>query len=53
IEGLKKTKNQNMADLCGVAKDLKNRFVSFRIEHVMREFNSEADAQANKALNLR
>ncbi|GAB2222803.1 hypothetical protein Droror1_Dr00016930 [Drosera rotundifolia] len=53
IEGLWKTKNQNMADLCGVAKDLKNRFVSFRIEHVMREFNSEADAQANKALNLR
>ncbi|KAL9256647.1 Ribonuclease HI-like protein [Drosera capensis] len=53
IEGLWKTKNQNMADLCGVAKELKNKFVSFRIEHVMREFNAEADAQANKALNLR
>ncbi|GMY13426.1 ribonuclease hi [Fagus crenata] len=53
IQGVWKTKNQNMADLCKVAKDLKDKFVSFQINHVLREFNSEADAQANLAINLK
>ncbi|KAF3952207.1 hypothetical protein CMV_022217 [Castanea mollissima] len=52
IQGLWKTKNQNMADLCKEAKELKDKFVSFQINHVLREFNSEADAQANQAVNL-
>lgn len=53
IQGLWKTKNQNMADLCKEAKELKDKFVSFQINHVLREFNSEADAQANQAVNLK
>lgn len=53
IQGLWKTKNQNMADLCKEAKALKDKFVSFKIEHVLRDFNSEADAQANLAINLK
>lgn len=53
IEGVWKTKNQNMADLCQVAKQLKEKFTSFEINHVLREFNAEADVLANRAINLR
>ncbi|XP_031406317.1 uncharacterized protein LOC116214937 isoform X8 [Punica granatum] len=53
VQGLWKIKNQNMANLCKVAKELKEKFASFEIKHVLREFNSEADAQANLAVNLR
>ncbi|KAJ9683489.1 hypothetical protein PVL29_019178 [Vitis rotundifolia] len=52
FQGLWKTKNQNMANLCEEAKELGKKFSSFQIEHVLREFNSEADAQANLAVNL-
>lgn len=52
IQGLWKTKNQNMADLCKVAKELKDKFTWFEINHVEREWNSEADAQANLAVYL-
>lgn len=53
VQGHWKTKNQNMTNLCKVAKDLKDKFVSFHISHVERACNSEADAQANLGLNLR
>ncbi|KAK4778891.1 hypothetical protein SAY86_006419 [Trapa natans] len=53
VRGLWKIRNQNMAALCKVAKELKDKFVTFEINHVLREFNSEADAQANLALSLR
>ncbi|XP_002517391.2 uncharacterized protein LOC8280573 [Ricinus communis] len=53
IKGLWKIKSQNVADLCKEAKELKNKFLSFQIEHVLREFNSEADTQANLAVNLK
>lgn len=53
IQGKWKLKNQNMADLCQVAKELKDRFTTFQIDHVRREFNSEADAQANLAIALK
>ncbi|XP_043724778.1 uncharacterized protein LOC122671555 isoform X2 [Telopea speciosissima] len=53
VQGLWKTKNQNMSDLCKVVKELKDKFLSFQISHVLRDFNSEADAQANLAINLR
>lgn len=36
VQGLWKLKNQNMADLCKVAKELKDRFLSFEIRHVER-----------------
>lgn len=52
IQGVWKTKNQNMADLCKVAKELKDKFTWFEINHVEREWNSEADAQANLAVSL-
>ncbi|XP_020206998.1 uncharacterized protein LOC109792025 isoform X2 [Cajanus cajan] len=53
IQGLWKVKNQNMATLCSEAKELKDKFMSFKINHVLREFNSEADVQANLAIHLR
>ncbi|XP_027358696.1 uncharacterized protein LOC113867516 [Abrus precatorius] len=53
IQGLWKIKNQNMAYLCNEAKKLKDKFLSFKINHVLREYNSEADVQANLAINLK
>lgn len=53
VQGLWKTKNANMAELCKVAKELKDKFASFQIRHVDREFNSAADAQANLATKLK
>lgn len=53
ITGQWKTKNQNMTNLCKQAKELMEKFVSFQINYIPREFNSEADAQANEAVNLR
>lgn len=52
VQGFWKTKNANMADLCKVAKELKDQFLSFQISHIDRELNSEADAQANLAIYL-
>ncbi|RHN49886.1 putative ribonuclease H [Medicago truncatula] len=52
IQGIWKVKNANMGELCNEAKELKNKFQSFKINHVLREYNSEADIQANRALNL-
>ncbi|CAA3010211.1 uncharacterized protein LOC105177166 isoform X2 [Olea europaea subsp. europaea] len=53
IQGLWKCKNQNMAELCKVAKELKDQFMSFQISHVERDFNTEADAQANLGVYLK
>lgn len=53
VQGLWRTKTQNMADLCKVAKELKDQFASFEIRHVERECNTEADAQANLAVHLK
>ncbi|CAK9162834.1 unnamed protein product [Ilex paraguariensis] len=36
IQGLWKTKNPNMAELCKVAKELKDKFASFQISHIDR-----------------
>ncbi|RHN76222.1 putative ribonuclease H [Medicago truncatula] len=52
IDGLWKVKNENLSTLYKVAKELKDKFVSFKISHVLRDLNSEADAQANLAVNL-
>ncbi|KAK1432809.1 hypothetical protein QVD17_09710 [Tagetes erecta] len=52
VNGLWKTKTQNMADLCKVAKELKEKFLSFEICHVERAYNSEADTQANLGVHL-
>ncbi|XP_010943494.1 uncharacterized protein [Elaeis guineensis] len=52
VQDLWRTKNQNLANLCKEAKELKDMFLSFKISHVKREFNSDADAQANLAVDL-
>ncbi|PRQ41215.1 putative ribonuclease H [Rosa chinensis] len=52
VQGLWKVKNQNLSDLCEEVKELKEKFVSFEISHVLRDKNSEADAQANLAVRL-
>ncbi|CAK8561522.1 unnamed protein product [Lathyrus sativus] len=52
IDGSWKVKNESLSTLYKVAKELKDKFVSFQISHVLREFNSEADAQANLAVHL-
>lgn len=36
VQGLWKCKNQNMAELCKVAKEFKDQFMSFEINHVER-----------------
>ncbi|KAJ0095283.1 hypothetical protein Patl1_16223 [Pistacia atlantica] len=52
VSGSWKAKNQNMSNLCTEAKKLKDRFLSFQMTHVLRDLNSEADAQANLAVHL-
>ncbi|GKV14442.1 hypothetical protein SLEP1_g25325 [Rubroshorea leprosula] len=41
-----------MSELYKEAKQLKDKFLSFKISHVLRELNTEADAQANLAVKL-
>ncbi|KAG8366860.1 hypothetical protein BUALT_Bualt16G0011900 [Buddleja alternifolia] len=53
VQGLWKTKVQNMAELCKVAKELKDQFMTFQICHVERDYNTEADAQANLGVHLK
>ncbi|KAL0327231.1 UNVERIFIED_CONTAM: hypothetical protein Sangu_1801100 [Sesamum angustifolium] len=52
IQGLWKVKNQNIFTLYEEAMKLKDMFLSFQIIHILRDLNSEADAQANLAVNL-
>lgn len=47
-----KTKHPKMAELCKLAKELKSKFKSFHIQHIEREWNSDADNQANLAIGL-
>ncbi|CAI8594433.1 unnamed protein product [Vicia faba] len=53
IQGLWKIKNENMSYLCNEAKEHKNKFMSFKINHIPREYNRDADTQANRAVNLK
>ncbi|CAA0820213.1 Polynucleotidyl transferase- ribonuclease H-like superfamily protein [Striga hermonthica] len=53
VQGLWRTKTQNMTELCKVAKELKDQFLSFDIRHVERDYNTEADAQANLGVHLK
>nr|GMD97024.1 uncharacterized protein LOC109154812 [Ipomoea batatas] len=52
IQGHWKVKSQNLSILYGQAKQLKDRFLSFEIIHVLRKFNSDADVQANLGAKL-
>ncbi|KAK0585451.1 hypothetical protein LWI29_028730 [Acer saccharum] len=53
IQGLWKINKANLAVLCQEAKELKDKFLSFKISHVYRESNAEADAQANLGIYLK
>ncbi|XP_042021370.1 uncharacterized protein Mb2253c-like [Salvia splendens] len=53
VQGLWRTKTQNMTELCKIAKELKDQFLSFQIMHIERESNTEADAQANFGVHLK
>ncbi|KAK2997217.1 hypothetical protein RJ639_026023 [Escallonia herrerae] len=52
VQGLWKVKNQNISPWYEEAKKLKDRFLYFQITHVLRDLNSEADTQANLAVDL-
>ncbi|CAH9093171.1 unnamed protein product [Cuscuta europaea] len=52
VQGLWKVKNENMSKLHEQTKQLKEKFCSFQLIHVLRDFNSDADAQANLAIHL-
>lgn len=52
MQGLWKVKHEHMSELHEQAKNLKNKFLSFQINHVLRGLNTEADAQANLAVQL-
>ncbi|KAJ3693121.1 hypothetical protein LUZ60_012216 [Juncus effusus] len=52
VKGQWKCRNDNMKDLCDEVKMLKKNFDSFEISHVRREFNSDADVQANLGADL-
>ncbi|PQM38922.1 uncharacterized protein Pyn_38513 [Prunus yedoensis var. nudiflora] len=41
-----------MAELCQEARELKEKFMSFDINHVLKDYNFDADVQANRAINL-
>lgn len=53
VQELWQTKNQNLAELCKEVKNLKQMFVEFKIKHVLRGRNSDADAEANLAISLK
>ncbi|KAG5404999.1 hypothetical protein IGI04_011118 [Brassica rapa subsp. trilocularis] len=52
VQGEWRTHHPKMTELCGQAQQLMSQFDSCDIQHVPREFNSEADAQASRATNL-
>ncbi|KAJ1694339.1 hypothetical protein LUZ63_011037 [Rhynchospora breviuscula] len=52
VNGQWKGKKAHLKDLCKKVKELKNKFDSFEINFVKREFNADADAQANLGAGL-
>ncbi|XVE92498.1 hypothetical protein REPUB_Repub01dG0102600 [Reevesia pubescens] len=52
LQGLWRVRHEHMSELYGQAKKLENKCLSFQINHVLRELNADADAQANLAVKL-
>ncbi|CAD6215409.1 unnamed protein product [Miscanthus lutarioriparius] len=52
VRGDWRARSDNMAVLCDIAKELKETFLTFQINHVLREFNSDADVQAKFGAQL-
>lgn len=51
INGVYKVKSPELRELYEKAKPLMRKLESFRIEHVRREFNRDADRLANRAMD--
>lgn len=51
IKGEYKVKNERMIPMYNMIMPLINKFEKFHIEHIRREYNKEADALANKAMD--
>lgn len=51
IKGEYKVKNERMIPMYNMVMPLINKFEEFHIEHIRREYNKEADALANKAMD--
>ncbi|XP_066386415.1 uncharacterized protein [Miscanthus floridulus] len=52
VNGVWQVKQPNMIELCKEVRRLKENFHSFEIIHVRREWNAEADRQANIGITL-
>lgn len=53
MNGVYRVKNEGLKPLFDEANRLWNRFKHVKIRHVRREHNKEADAMANKAMNVK
>jgi ribonuclease HI len=53
INGVYRVKNEGLKGLYAIAIKLVHQFETFRITHVKREFNGEADRLANEAIDNR
>jgi ribonuclease HI len=53
MNGIYRVKNEGLKPLYERACRLAQRFSSVKFRHVRREFNTEADAMANEAMDLR
>ncbi|MCL7051493.1 hypothetical protein MKW94_023917, partial [Papaver nudicaule] len=53
VEGHWRTRNENMQTLCNEVQGLKGNFESFEARHIHRDYNGDADVQANRGVNLR
>jgi ribonuclease HI len=51
LQGRYQVKNARIRPLFTLLQQISRRFLSFRVQHVRREFNRAADAQANEALD--
>lgn len=51
LNGEYRVKNENLAKLFVQLHNLRQKFQEIRFSHVRREFNKEADAMVNKALD--
>ena len=52
INGQYRVKNKTLQPLYRKVKELQNQLISFKIGHIIRQKNKEADRLVNKAINL-
>ena len=51
VNGIYRVKNPRIKELYGQLMGLVRKFKSFEAKHVRREFNAEADLEANRAID--